>query len=237
MTPSLISLHVLSTPPCCCHHSFALIKQKKYPGRKIQVNFPSLASLAAYILWEQSWQKAFEKFCEKFHLSSSELPAGKLCEGWLLFLVSQGISYSAQCRAVPVSCNAAQGWVERYNLSRNLLLRHNISFDNEAKPATTQSVRRKINCFLACSVRPPQSWPSTRGLVSAVIYHHIRVNIFAASPVCWLINNNSNPSDIDECREANACGANTLCNNSPGNYTCSCQEGYAGDPYTGVSIL
>ena len=44
-----------------------------------------------------------------------------------------------------------------------------------------------------------------------------------------------NPSDIDECRESNACGANTLCTNSPGNHTCSCQEGYAGDPYTGVS--
>ena len=49
------------------------------------------------------------------------------------------------------------------------------------------------------------------------------------------LDNNFNPSDIDECREANACGANTLCNNSPGNYTCACQEGYAGDPYTGVS--
>ena len=44
-------------------------------------------------------------------------------------------------------------------------------------------------------------------------------------------------SDIDECREANACGANSLCNNVPGNYSCSCQEGYAGDPYTGVSTL
>ena len=42
-------------------------------------------------------------------------------------------------------------------------------------------------------------------------------------------------SDIDECREANACGANSLCNNYPGNYTCTCQDGYAGDPYTGVS--
>lgn len=41
--------------------------------------------------------------------------------------------------------------------------------------------------------------------------------------------------DIDECRESNACGANSLCHNFAGNYTCSCQDGYAGDPYTGVS--
>ena len=41
-------------------------------------------------------------------------------------------------------------------------------------------------------------------------------------------------SDIDECREANVCGSNSLCNNYPGNYTCTCQDGYAGDPYTGV---
>ena len=28
-----------------------------------------------------------------------------------------------------------------------------------------------------------------------------------------------------------------MCNNFPGNYTCSCQDGYAGDPYTGVRIM
>ena len=44
-------------------------------------------------------------------------------------------------------------------------------------------------------------------------------------------------SDIDECREANVCGSNSLCNNYPGNYTCTCQDGYAGDPYTGVCTL
>ena len=33
------------------------------------------------------------------------------------------------------------------------------------------------------------------------------------------------------------CGSNSLCNNYPGNYTCTCQDGYAGDPYTGVCTL
>ena len=41
--------------------------------------------------------------------------------------------------------------------------------------------------------------------------------------------------DIDECKNPGACGVNALCSNYGGNYTCSCQEGYTGNPYDGVS--
>ena len=111
-------------PPCCCHHSSALIKQKNIQEEKSKSIFlASLRWLAAYILWEQSWQKAFEKFCEKYHLSFSELPAGKLCESWL-FLVSQGISYSAQCNAVPVNNKSYLGTQLRATI-HHLIMRPN----------------------------------------------------------------------------------------------------------------
>lgn len=35
-------------------------------------------------------------------------------------------------------------------------------------------------------------------------------------------------TDIDEC--PHACGANSVCTNSPGSYSCSCKEGFSGDP-------
>lgn len=44
-------------------------------------------------------------------------------------------------------------------------------------------------------------------------------------------------SDIDECTKPNACGTNALCQNTPGNYTCVCPEGFVGNPYDGVRIL
>jgi hypothetical protein len=38
------------------------------------------------------------------------------------------------------------------------------------------------------------------------------------------------PADIDECAEGTAvCHANAACVNAPGNYTCKCKPGYAGD--------
>ena len=44
-------------------------------------------------------------------------------------------------------------------------------------------------------------------------------------------------SDINECLLSNACGVNALCGNYAGNYTCSCQDGYTGNPYDGVRLF
>ena len=41
-------------------------------------------------------------------------------------------------------------------------------------------------------------------------------------------------SDINECERPGACGMNAKCVNSPGNYTCSCLEGFIGNPFDGV---
>lgn len=38
-------------------------------------------------------------------------------------------------------------------------------------------------------------------------------------------------ADIDECLIPGSCGANTDCDNQPGTYTCTCKNGYSGDPY------
>lgn len=43
-------------------------------------------------------------------------------------------------------------------------------------------------------------------------------------------------SDINECERPGSCGLNTNCMNLPGNYTCSCQHGFEGNPYDGVII-
>ena len=42
--------------------------------------------------------------------------------------------------------------------------------------------------------------------------------------------------DIDECANPHACGVGATCTNLPGNYTCSCPQGYVGNPYDGVCI-
>ena len=44
-------------------------------------------------------------------------------------------------------------------------------------------------------------------------------------------------SDVDECLKPKACGSNAFCTNSYGNYTCTCQEGFQGNPYDGVSTI
>ena len=37
-------------------------------------------------------------------------------------------------------------------------------------------------------------------------------------------------SDVDECTiDSNSCDAHAMCTNTPGNFTCECQSGYAGN--------
>ena len=36
-------------------------------------------------------------------------------------------------------------------------------------------------------------------------------------------------SDVDECMEQSPCDPNATCTNTPGSYSCSCNEGYSGD--------
>ena len=41
-------------------------------------------------------------------------------------------------------------------------------------------------------------------------------------------------ADIDECAE-DKCGQNTRCNDTDGSFTCTCLEGYTGDPLKGCT--
>ena len=36
-------------------------------------------------------------------------------------------------------------------------------------------------------------------------------------------------ADVDECVEQSPCDLNATCTNTPGSYSCSCNEGYSGD--------
>ena len=38
--------------------------------------------------------------------------------------------------------------------------------------------------------------------------------------------------DIDECVEQSPCDSNAECTNTPGSFTCACNEGYSGDGMT-----
>ena len=38
--------------------------------------------------------------------------------------------------------------------------------------------------------------------------------------------------DVDECEQQSPCDQNATCINTPGSYTCTCNEGYTGDGVT-----
>lgn len=45
-------------------------------------------------------------------------------------------------------------------------------------------------------------------------------------------------ADVNECLNPSACGVNTECINTPGNYTCVCKDGYIGtNPYDGCADI
>ena len=39
-------------------------------------------------------------------------------------------------------------------------------------------------------------------------------------------------SDIDECADATTCDSNATCTNTPGSFTCTCNQGYTGNGTT-----
>ena len=44
-------------------------------------------------------------------------------------------------------------------------------------------------------------------------------------------------TDVDECVQQSPCGPNATCANTPGSYTCACNEGYTGDGTTCTGVL
>ena len=44
-------------------------------------------------------------------------------------------------------------------------------------------------------------------------------------------------ADINECETTDSCGENAVCNNTDGNYTCSCNTGYSGDGRSCMGML
>ena len=45
------------------------------------------------------------------------------------------------------------------------------------------------------------------------------------------------PADVDECEQQSPCDSNATCTNTPGSYTCVCDEGYTGDGITCSGML
>lgn len=62
-----------------------------------------------------------------------------------------------------------------------------------------------------------------RNALIVVIYHN-----YCSLYTTWLIRFSSFSSDIDECEARNPCIGGT-CNNTPGSFNCTCQDGYTLD--------
>ena len=58
-------------------------------------------------------------------------------------------------------------------------------------------------------------------LLNSVVYHSMDVSL----------------SDIDECAAESPCHSNGMCTNTPGSYTCACNDGYTGDGTTCTGMI
>ena len=65
-------------------------------------------------------------------------------------------------------------------------------------------------------------------LVMVSIYVHLESIIFGWLLIFCVY------ADINECASANNCDSNATCTNTPGSYTCTCNQGYSGN---GISCV
>lgn len=105
------------------------------------------------------------------------------------------------------------------SISKRAKLYASLAFHNRISPLFTASKLDKM-----CSSKW-RAWPlKTLFSVISTTSHHV---FLKDTPSFYFL-------DIDECSRPGACGSNALCINTVGNHTCQCQEGFTGDPYTGV---
>jgi len=77
------------------------------------------------------------------------------------------------------------------------------------------------------------------GLMMMMIIIRILLLLTVIVLMVMMINNAFVPLtsliDIDEC-QAKSCPDNSICKNTPGNFTCTCKEGYAGKTCSGKNL-
>lgn len=85
-----------------------------------------------------------------------------------------------------------------------------------------------VNRFLHRNVSSPSSLHLMSHNVHQLhqhLYHAITNNIITLS-------HRTSLPDIDECLDPDRCGRGAVCQNTAGSFSCSCPEGFSGDPYT-----